>query len=218
MVGWIEQFPELAALPEEHRRILVDHAATINLPAGTTVFAPGRLAESFLLLLKGRIRVQQTSASGREIVLYRVGGGETCIMTTACLLADELYSAEGITETDVTAISISKEAFDDAIARSPGFRRLVFSQYSHRISDVMHVVEEVAFERLDKRLAARLLELADPAGALTITHQELASELGTAREVVGRQLKELERRGWVTLSRGSIVLTDRDKLDCLASG
>ena len=217
MTGWIEQFPELAALPAEDRRLLEDHATTVNLPAGTTVFAPGLMAESFLLLLKGKIRVQQTSASGREIVLYRVGGGETCIMTTACLLANEFYSAEGITETEVTAVAISKEAFEEAIARSSGFRRLVFSQYSHRISDVMHVVEEVAFERLDKRLAARLLELASPEGALSITHQELAAELGTAREVIGRQLKELERRDFVSLSRGTILLKDRKMLECLTS-
>lgn len=217
MSDWIEEFPELAALPTADRAILTENAQRVTLPAGTTVFAPGHAAESFLLVLDGTVRVQQTSASGREIVLYRVSGGETCIMTTACLLSDEMYSAEGTTESTVDAIALPKGAFEEALARSPGFRRLVFAEYSHRISDVMHVVEEVAFERLDKRLAQRLLALASPDGTLTTTHQDLATELGTAREVVGRQLKELQRRGYVSLARGSITLTDRDGLGALAS-
>ncbi len=216
MTDWLETFPALAALPAQDRAILTDRAKRVTLPKGTTVFAPGRPPESFLLLLDGTVRVQQASASGREIVLYRVSAGETCIMTTACLLADELYSAEGIAESTVMAVAIPKAAFEDALARSPGFRRLVFSEYSNRFSDVMHVVEEVAFERLDKRLAQRLLALAGADDTLTTTHQELATELGTAREVVGRQLKELERRGWVALSRGRIVLTDRNSLAGLA--
>jgi len=171
MTDWIEQFPTLAALPEEDRRLLTEPAQRVTLRPGTTVFAPGQPAESFLFLLSGMVRVQQASASGREIVLFRVAGGETCIMTTACLLADELYSAEGVTEGAVEAVAIPKDAFEEAIARSPGFRRLVFSEYSQRISDVMHVVEEVAFERLDKRLAQRLLALAGPDGTLQTTHQ-----------------------------------------------
>jgi len=216
MTDWIEQFPALAALPEEDRRLLTERAQRVSMPPGTTVFAPGQPAESFLFLLAGTVRVQQASASGREIVLFRVSGGETCIMTTACLLADELYSAEGIAEDAVEAVAIPKGAFEEAVARSPGFRRIVFSEYSQRISDVMHVVEEVAFERLDKRLAQRLLALAGLDGTLQTTHQELATELGTAREVVGRQLKELERRGWVALSRGMITITDRARLTTLA--
>lgn len=217
MSEWIDQFPDLAALPAADRAILTGNAQAVTLPPGTTVFAPGHAAESFLLVLDGTVRVQQTSASGREIVLYRVSGGETCIMTTACLLSDEMYSAEGVTETEVHAVALPKGAFEEALARSAGFRRVVFAEYSHRISDVMHVVEEVAFERLDKRLAQRLLSLSPSSDVLTTTHQELATELGTAREVVGRQLKELQRRGYVSLARGSISITDRDGLGTLAS-
>lgn len=217
MAEWIEHFPDLAALPATDRAILTENAQRVTLPPGTTVFAPGHAAESFLLVLDGTVRVQQTSVSGREIVLYRVSGGETCIMTTACLLSDEMYSAEGVTESEVHAIALPKGAFEEALARSAGFRRVVFAEYSHRISDVMHVVEEVAFERIDKRLAQRLLALAPANDTLTATHQELATELGTAREVVGRQLKELQRRGYVTLTRGSIAITDRNGLNALAT-
>ncbi len=214
--SWLARFPDLAALPAEDRRLLSERALRITLPAGTTIFAPGITAENFILVLDGTVRVQQVSPGGREIVLYRVTGGETCVMTTACLLSGKAVSAEGIAETDVHAVALPKAAFETALARSPGFRRLVFADYSHRISDLMHVVEEVAFERLDKRLAQRLLDLAGPDGAVRATHQHLASELGTAREVVGRQLKEMERRGWLDRARGRIELKALPRLKALA--
>jgi CRP/FNR family transcriptional regulator len=212
---WIDRFPDLAMLPAADRALLVERSARVSLPAGAVVFAPGLPAESFLLLLTGTVRVQQVSSGGREIVLYRVSGGETCIMTTSCLLSDEMYAAEGVAETDVDAIALPKTAFEEALARSPWFRRVVFADYSHRIADLMHVVEEVAFERLDKRLAQCLLNRADTDGVVTATQQELAAELGSAREVVGRMLKELERRGWVAVSRGRVTIHDRAKLETL---
>lgn len=213
---WIERFPDLAALPEPDRGMLVARASILHLPAGRTVFAPGLKPEHFLLVLDGTVRVQQVSAGGREIVLYRVHGGDSCIMTTACLFSGEDYAAEGVTETAVTAAAIPKDAFEDAIARSPGFRRIVFADYSNRISDLMHVVEDVAFARLDRRLARYLLKAAGPDGAISATHQEIASELGTAREVIGRMLKEFDRRGWVSQGRGSVALTDAGRLAELA--
>ncbi|MEQ8653652.1 MAG: Crp/Fnr family transcriptional regulator [Kiloniellales bacterium] len=214
--SWIERFPDLAALPPAERAALVARAAVVSLPEGSVIFAPGKEAENFLLVLEGRVRVQQVSASGREIVLYRVSGGEACIMTTSCLLSHEAYAAEGLAETAIRAVAIPRATFQDMLGSSPDFRRIVFSGYSNRISDLMHVVEEVAFQRLDKRLAQRLLALAGPGGDVATTHQELAAELGTAREVVGRQLKELERRGWVALSRGQVRLSDRASLEALA--
>lgn len=214
--SWIDRFPDLAALPAEERARLTERAMVVSLPAGATIFAPGKEPESFLLVLEGTVRVQQVSPSGREIVLYRVSGGEACIMTTACLLSHEAYAAEGLAETPIRAVAIPRAAFEEMLGGSPGFRRIVFAGYSHRISDLMHVVEEVAFQRLDKRLAQRLLALAGARGTVAATHQELATELGTAREVVGRQLKELERRGWVVLSRGQVQLADRSALEALA--
>ncbi len=214
---WVDQFSDLAVLSAEDKKLLSERAVQVSLPAGTTVFAPGVPAESFMLVLEGTIRVQQVSPSGREIVLYRVTGGDSCILTTSCLFSGEAYLAEGVTETDVEAIAIPKAAFEEAIARSSGFRQLVFADYSDRISDIMHVVQEVAFERLDKRLAQRLLALAATEDVVKATHQDLAAELGSAREVVSRQLKELQRRGWISVSRGEIALTRRDDLERLAA-
>ena len=215
---WITRFPELAKLTPAEQKLVAERAQAVSLPAQTTIFAPGMPAENFLLLLEGTVRVQQVSSGGREIVLYRVTGGESCIMTTACLLSQETYNAEGVTETPVDAVAVPKAAFDELMARSAEFRRFVFSDYSSRITDLLHVVEEVAFERIDKRLAQKLLDLADSEGRLSATHQDLAVELGSAREVVSRHLKEFQRRGWLELTRGLICLTDRASLERLAAG
>lgn len=166
--------------------------------------------------MSGTVRVQQLSAAGREIVLYRVHSGESCVLTTACLLAFENYSAEGIAETDLEAILIPRDDFDELMSMSREFRAYVFEAYSRRITDLFMVIEEIAFKRMDIRLAQRLIELKGADAALHLTHQQLAIELGTAREVISRQLKEFERRGWVTLNRGVIVLRDLPAIRILA--
>lgn len=210
--AWTSRFAELQELAQEDLDALVSHAQTVRLPAGQAVFAPGKKPDSFLLLLEGTVRVQQTAASGREIILYRVTGGESCIMTTACLLSDEDYLAEGVTETAVTAVAVPKTEFDQLMARSSAFRRLVFSKYASRMVDLQRLVENVAFERIDKRLAHKLLELAGDGGELEMTHQALATELGTAREVVSRVLKRFADRGLVGIGRGATRIVDREGL------
>lgn len=211
-MDWIEKFPGLRQLEDTVRKTLVERSRIIQVPKDTVVFGPGKAPDNLLLLVDGTLRVQQLSESGREIVLYRVHAGESCVLTTACLLAYEEYSAEGITETDVEAVAIPKTVFDDLIASSAAFRRFVFTAYSKRITDLFLVIEEVAFRRVDIRLAQKLLELAGGGNSVQATHQQLATELGTAREVVSRLLQEFQRRGWVALSRGSVELTDRGGL------
>ncbi len=215
---WIDRFPGLAALAPEIRDRLTGATTVIELPAGTVIFGPGHPPDSLLLLLEGRVRVQQVTEGGREIVLYRVHSGESCVMTTACLLAFEDYTAEGIAETDLQAAAIPRATFDDGMAVSPAFRRFVFAAYSKRITDLFLTIEEIAFTRLDARLAAKLLELSDNAGTpiLKATHGALASELGTVRESVSRQMAEFARRGWVEQRRGAVVLADRDALRAFA--
>ncbi len=215
--SWVERFPELSVLSSEDQGLLKERSAVVTLPPGQTIFAPGRPAEQFLLVLDGTVRVQQSAASGREIVLYRVANGESCILTTACLLSQDSYYAEGVTETPVTAVAVPRETFDALMARSSRFRQFVFASYSQRITDLLHVVEEVAFERIDKRLAQRLIARSGEGGELSATHQDLASELGSAREVVSRHLKEFQRRGWIDLSRGRIAVVEPQALAGLAA-
>jgi CRP/FNR family transcriptional regulator len=213
---WLRAFPALNALAPETAARLAEASSVVSRPAGARIYAPGQTPTHYLLLLDGSVRVQQVSESGREIVLYRVGAGESCTLTTACLLGTDDYPAEAIAETDVRAVTIPKEAFDEAVSRSAEFRRFVFGAISARLASIFHLVEEVAFARLDIRLAHKLLELSHGGPVVSVTQQQLAAELGTAREVVSRTLSEFNRRGWVTTLRGTITLEDRRALEALA--
>ncbi len=210
--SWLRHFPGLGALDEDLRRELVSRSRVISLPAGSRIFGPGQAPENFLLLIEGTLRVQQVSPGGREIVLYRVSAGESCALTTACLMSYEDYLAEAIAETDIRAVAIPRAAFDGLIARSADFRRFVFTAFSQRVTNLFHVIDDIVFARLDIRLAQRLLELAGTGNHLAVTQQQLASELGTAREVVSRLLGEFQRRGWLTLMRGGITIADREAI------
>jgi len=205
--SWIDRFDGLGSLEPRIRDVLTARSQVIRLAAGTTIFGPGKSPDHLLLLLQGTVRVQQLSESGREVVLYRVTAGESCVLTTACMLAYEDYAAEGIAETDIVAAAIPRAVFDDLIASSKTFRNFVFRAYSRRITDLFHVIEDIAFRRMDIRLAQKIIARAD-AGVLKATHAQLAAELGTAREVVSRQLAEFQRRGWVAQSRGTVEILD----------
>ena len=215
--NWINRFEGLARLPEAVRNRLVADSRVVRAKAGQTIFGAGNMPSNMLLLLEGTVRVFHTSENGREIVLYRVEAGQSCVLTTACLLAHEAYSAEGVAETDVTAVAIPTATFDALVADSPVFRTFVFTVYAQRITDLFRVIDEVAFGRIDMRLAGRLLALARGSSEIGATHQQIATELGTVREVVSRQLNEFQRRGWVEIGRGLIRLTDRDALARIAA-
>ena len=215
--NWIAAFPGLQNLEPEIAKPLIETSRVVRLPAGTRIFGPGQAPNAYLLLIDGNVRVQQVSETGREIVLYRVSAGESCALTTACLMGYEDYQAEGIAETDVEASAIPRATFDDLIAKSAAFRRFVFTAFSVRITNLFRVIEDVAFARVDVRLAQRLLQLGGDARHIELTHQALAAELGTAREVISRQLNEFQRRGWIATSRGAIDVLNAEGLRKLAS-
>jgi len=217
LTDWIKQFPGLSRIEPAVRDALTRKSAIIAVPQGTVIFGPGKSPENLLLLLEGRVRVQQVSEGGREIVLYRVEAGQSCVLTTACLLAHEDYSAQGIAETDVRAVAIPRAVFDDLVSQSVAFRSFIFTAYSKRITDLFQVIEDIAFQRVDIRLAQKLIDLERGARQIKATHQQMAAELGTAREVVSRQLGEFQRRGWIRQSRGTIDLVDIAGLERLAA-
>jgi len=214
--GWIERFPQLMSLEPGVRDLLVRQSRVIRVKKDSVIFGAGKTPENLLMLLSGTIRVQELSESGREIVLYRVSEGESCVLTTACILAYEDYSAEGIAETDVEAVAIPRDTFDQVIAESKMFRQFLFTAYSKRIMELFHVIQDIAFSRVDIRLAQKLLELAGAEDELRITHRQLAHELGSAREVISRQLNEFQRRGWIGTERGRVTLVDRAAVTDLA--
>lgn len=206
-------FPALRALEPDARPLLAGGLRDMRLPVGTTLFGDGDACQAFLLLLEGCVRVQKVAESGREIVLYRVEPGQTCVLTTNCLIAHADYSADGIAETAVRGLALTPRAFEQLLARSAVWRSFVFSAYATRVSDLLLLIEEVAFGRIDVRLAHLLAAKAGTTPTITATHQDLAVELGTAREVISRQLKDFERRGLVALGRGRVEVRDRIALD-----
>lgn len=202
-------------MEREARDRLERSAQPASLPKGAVLFRPGDACRNFLMMIDGGVRVQMTAESGREIVLYRVSRGETCILTTSCLMTRRDYGAEGVAESDCAALALDAGAFHDLLGCSGLFRDFVFRSFGARITGLLALVEEVAFRRVDLRLARFLLDRAPGGGELELTHQVIAVELGTAREVVSRQLKEFERRGLVGLNRGRVAVLDPAGLEAV---
>jgi len=214
---WVERFPGLSRLEPHIKDLLLTRSSIVKVPARAALFGPGNSPENMLFLLEGTMRVQQVSDTGHEIVLYRIHAGESCVLTTACLLAFEDYSAEGISETSVKAAAVPRDVFDDLVAQSKSFRDLVFAAFSKRITDLFRMIDEVAFQRLDVRLPDKLISLSEGGDTVATTHQKLSVELGTAREVISRQLQEFHRRCWIEQARGRVRLLNRAQLAQLAN-
>ena len=189
-------------------------ARSVHLKAGHRVFTPGQSCSAFLVVKHGAVRVSTVTDTGRELMLYRVGPEETCVLTTACLLSAADYDAEGIAETDTEALAIPKPLFVELLATSAAFRQFVFSSYGGRLRDLIALVQEVSQRHVDRRLA-RFLAERGTAGPIAASHQEIAAELGTAREVVSRLLKQFEAEGLVTLERRQIVVSNMAALEKL---
>ncbi len=202
----------LEGIEPQARKRLEEMARIARLPAGATLFRPGDLCENYLVVLQGAARITLTSESGREILLYRVEPGQSCVLTTAALMSESEYEAEGVTETPVEALVIPASTFGELLATSAVFRRFVFSSFAVRLQDLIGLVGEVAFSRLDRRLAAFLRKRAAANGQITMTHQEIAAEVGSTREAVSRLLKSFERDGLVRLRRGTVEILDEQSL------
>ena len=188
---------------------LRDYAAQgdrIEVPDGTCLFQPGDEGRAFLIVVSGVVRVEQTNSAGRTIVLYRVRAGDSCVLTTTCLLSARPYSGYGYAEGVVTAVAIDAERFRRLLAQDAGFQELVFRGFAQRVGELTDVIDELLLHRTDLRLA-RWLSRQD-AAVLHRTQQDIAQELGTAREVVSRTLKSFERSGWIALERGAIQIRD----------
>lgn len=209
-------YPALAGLPTGELEKLLQPQALIQLPAGTTIFTERQPCQGFPLLLEGSIKVIKTAASGREILLYRVEPGGSCIITSSCLLGRSDYSARGVAESNLSLLMLPTSLFNRLLAEHAPFRDFVFHLFAERITELMQLVEEVAFSRLDQRLA-RLL-LSRELDVLHTTHQQLAEELGSVREIVSRLLKGMAAQGLVSLSREQITLLNRPGLAKLANG
>lgn len=208
-------WPPLSGLSAEQLGHIVDQTRSFEAPAGTLMFDAGRSCEGLPLITRGSIRVVKRGDNGREISLYRVQPGELCIVTLSCLLGGDAYPATGIAEQSVTGHVLPRTLFMSLLETHPPFRHAAFSLFAERLSSLMQLVEEVSFRKLDQRLATLL---AKRAPLLRGSHQQLADELGSVREIVTRLLKQFAERGWVQLGRERIEVLDPVSLRAWGSG
>lgn len=196
----------------ENIRMELDRLVPHHVAAGSVLFRPGDAARGFIVLLRGRIHVYLTGRNGRELLLYRVEPGESCLQTTLGLLGDAPYHGEGVAETDAEGYVIPPALFLRLMAESEGFRSFIFKAFANRLSDSLFVLEQVAFVKVEERLVRELLNSADAHGVVHATHSQLAVAIGSAREVVSRRLDALSSLGLITLDRGEILILDRSRL------
>ncbi len=208
-------FPGLANLPSALVAEVERHAVPMHAPAGSVLFDAGLACQALPLVLEGDIRVSKRAENGREIRLYGVHPGELCIVTVSCLLGGNAYPATGIAETEVSALALPRPLFMTLTAQHAPFRDAVFGLFSERLTGLMTLVEEVAFHKLDQRLAAWL---AARAPTILASHQDIAQELGSVREIVSRLLKQFEEQQFVQLGRERIEVLAPLSLKRLAAG
>lgn len=177
------------------------------LPRGLDLFSKGDRAQAFPMVLSGRIEVCLTGPSGREILLYAVEAGQSCIQTTLGLLGDEPYSGTAATVTETEVVRIPKPMFLRLMDSDPAFRAFVLRSFGQRMADLTRLLESVAFGRIDERLAQVLLALAEDE-VVRATQAEIAARIGSAREVVSRKLDAFSKAGWVVRDRGEVHLRD----------
>ena len=205
----LQQYPMLRELPSAELEALLAAASVMHVPAGTVVFDENQPCQGFPLLLSGSIRVIKAASNGRELQLYRVVSGESCILTSSCLLGHTRYQARGIAEQALEIVLLPASAFHTLFGDSEAFRNYVFHLFSDRLTDLMQLVSAVAFQKLDQRLARLLIGKPSPIHA---THQALADELGCAREIVSRLLKGFSEQGWIKQGREQIEIADAASL------
>lgn len=206
-------YPALRALPPDELERVLAEGTLRTVPSGTVLFDQAQPCMGFPFVLAGEVTVSKSSEAGREITLYSVGAGDSCVLTSSCLIGGVDYDARGVVLRDATLFILPRATFERLLAQSSVFRRYVFSRFAERISDLMETVEAVAFRRLDQRLAALLLQRGRVVYA---THQQLADELGSVREIVSRLVRGFADKGLVRTGREQIEVLDPSGLGKVA--
>jgi len=208
-----QTFPFLKDAEAEVRKQLLSHAVITRIPKGKIIFLEGDECRQLALIMSGTVRVYKIAESGREITLYRLEKGESCVLTASCIFSYGQFPAIAAVEKDVEAALVPANVFREWINRYEIWRNYIFNLLAKRLSEVLSTIEEVAFRRMDMRIAEYLLNLAlDRKGEIGITHQDIAMELGTSREVVSRILKNFEYEKLISLGRGTITIQDMKSL------
>lgn len=207
------ELPFLQQADPQLKHQFAERGTIVRLQPGHQVCEQGSGCPQLALLLNGTVRVYKLAENGKEITLYRIGCGESCILTASCILSDIPFPAFAICDTAVEAVAIPSAAVREWISTSPTWRDYIFGLVATRLSNIINVVEDVAFRRMDRRIAAYLCEHFADNDNLQVTHQAIASELGTSREVVSRILKEFEQESLIQVTRGAIRLDNLSGLE-----
>lgn len=208
----VQAMPILLQADPLLQREFQSQAYFARIPAGRDVFVEGDYIDAIALLLSGVVRVYKIGENGREITLYRFGLGESCVLTANAILSQASFPAIATVEQEAEAVLVPAGVFRQWVHRYELWRDLVFDLMSQRLASVLDVVDAVVFQRMDTRLAEFLLARTRSSDTLFITHQEIAAELGTAREVVSRILEDFSSRGLIESGRGQLSVRDRDGL------
>jgi CRP/FNR family transcriptional regulator len=203
--GIHKDFPVFRGMRRDLVLSLIHAGHSQAIRRGSRIYSEGDNCQGIAFVLSGEIRVYKAGETGREITLYELGPGETCILNASCILSGSKYPANAVAATDVSVLIVPSSEFRRLVKEHDEMRIFVFSLLSQRLAMVMELVEEVAFGRMDQRLMEYLIEKSQN-DLLETTHQKIASDLGTSREVISRLLKDFERKQQVRLSRSSITL------------
>lgn len=208
----------LPILQQADAQLLRDFQQTsfvTRIPVGRDVFLEGDHVDAIALLISGVVRVYKIGENGREITLYRFGNGQSCILTANAILSQKTFPAIATVEKEAEAVMIPAATFRDWVVRYDLWREFVFDLLSQRLSSVMEIVDEIAFRRMDARVASLLISRARLQNPMRITHQEIAAELGSSREVISRLLEDFSERNLVRSGRGKIEVLDTAGLESL---
>lgn len=212
---WLSKFPQLSEVNDPVWNNVMQRCKHATLPAGHWVFHEGEACANYIFLINGSTRVFKTFKNGREVILYHLHGGSTCTLTTSVLLANEYYPGDAETETECQVVLVPTSDFHLAFDQSSGFRKFVCKSFGGRIRDIIMLIESIASRHVDVRLARWLLMFGGSNKPVNISHLELSLELGTAREVISRHLREFQNKGWISQERRQINVVDYKGLETL---
>ena len=205
--------PFLRTASPAFKEAFFSRAVVTTVPAGQAICLENNQCVHLPIALSGVARVYKVSGEGKELTLYRVEAGESCILTASCILNQLAFPANAVAQTDMEAIVVPANEVHQWMHEYRDWRQYIFELIARRLGNVIELVEEVAFQRMDTRLAAYLHERSEQAEVIRKTHEGIATDLGTSREVVSRLLKELEQQGLVVLARGEVRILERGKLN-----
>ncbi len=214
---WFKHCPVLNSIEDKAWRDAIAKSRIQHYAPGDEIFREGEACSEFFVIVEGRVRLQHINDAGHEIAIEHLGEGQACRLNLSCVLGGDRQQADAIAERATRVVFIPAKAFNTAVSSSNKLRQYVFNTLDHALNDLVTLVDEVAFDEMDRRLAKRLLALSMETPQVMVTHQEIANELGTAREVISRLLKQFTTRGWIHCKRGHIDILDREALKALAT-